>query len=191
MFISIQTRKVWSLLLPLALVVLLVFAGCLAKRHAWYYRIEADVNPTVSLGDWDLVVKVSDLNWDKGRVPKPVYHVSACIKTFYRGEVTDTGSQEQVPLIVIDSICIQLPVTDRLVCSEIGTSKDTAQLFWHRNEWIGPYFCVGADIPRQDTIITVSFVAVMSHRMSEAEMRRQRFSLDLRRFHGPYRISMQ
>lgn len=191
MSINRQTRQVSALLLLLSVGTLLVSTGCLVRRHMWRYRVEADTDATVNLGDWDMVVKVTDYNYDKGKEPKAVYHVSASVHTYFRGDVPDTGSLELVPLVVIDSICVYTPSNSVLSCPEIGTTKDTARLTWYNDEWNGPIFGVGADIPNLDTIITVSFVAILSDRLSGSELQRQEYSLDLKRFYKPYRILMQ
>lgn len=177
--------------LLVSIATLLVSAGCLVRRHMWRYRVEADTDATVNLGDWDMVVKVTDYNYDKGKEPKAVYHVSVSLRTSFRGEVPDTESLESVPLIAVDSICVHLPSAGMSVCPEIGITESATRLTWYSGKWNGPIFGVGADIPNLDTIITVSFVAILSDRLSGSELQRQEYSLDLKRFYKPYRILMQ
>lgn len=190
-YIDMLTRAKTVVPALVAITVSLVLSGCFAPRHKWHYWLPDKTVPSVEFAGYRINLDFVDYNLDGGKNLKPVYAVGVGFRTYYLGPVPDTSRMDSIPLISVESVCIQLFNSGRTICPPLLlASRQADELTYYGGEWHGPDF--GAEytvfIPHEDEEIGVSFVVVTRDRVTGVELQRQEFSLELKRFHDRYWI---
>ncbi|MFH1372278.1 MAG: hypothetical protein ABII79_00560 [bacterium] len=131
-----------------------------------------------------------DYNWDRATGPKLLYKVTVGFDTFYQQPVPDTLMLDSIPLISIDSFCIQLYNSARTTCPAFGLGSRADRLSYYGGKWHGPHFGTENDVRiyREDEDIGVSFVVVLHDRITGTALQRQEFIFVLKRYHDRYWI---
>jgi len=190
-YIDMLTRAKTVVPALVAITVSLVLLGCFAPRHKWHYWLPDKTVPSVQFAGYRINLDFVDYNLDRGKSPKPTYIVGAGFDTYYLGPVLDTSKLDSIPLISIESVCIQLHKSGRTICPAFGLgSRQADRLTYYGGEWHGPFFGVKdtVAIPHKDEEIRVSFVVVLLDRITGVELEQQEFSFKLKRFHDRYWI---
>jgi len=190
-YIDMLTRARAVVPALVTITVSLVLLGCFAPRHKWHYWLPDKSVPSVEFGGYRIELHMRDYNWDRAKDPKPLYEVTVGFDTYYQRPVPDTLMLESIPLISIESFCIQLYNSGETTCPTFGLGSQRAdRLSYYGGEWHGPHFGAENDVTihRGDEDIGASFVAVLRDRVTGEELQRREFSFELKRFHDRYWI---
>jgi len=169
-----------------------ILSGCFAPRYRWEYRLLDKSPATIIFEDYKISIEMIDYNWEKEKDPKQFYNAGVGFKTYYVGLASDSLLLDSIALIIIDSICVHLLTSKKRICPmEIGVTGSHDRLVYYDRKWHGPIYGVSFKIPHCDENIQLDFCVVLKHRVSEMEIKKQYFSIELKRFYDRYWILAQ